>query len=247
MNNGSFHAFGVGNRGSLSGSWNASYGNTNDTFQTASQFAFNNLQTVSGHVLSVSGDVSRKTVEFHAPFEHNPLLNVMNVFTSNPESENVTTYRNETTHDSFNGALVNQGILRSIEYNNPPSVEVSPVSGFPQAVVFRPPPNTSLQFSTPTPALFDQDTLKLPPSVSLPPPSPPRPLPTALSTSILETSSQLTGLQYNNPPRGGVCMTSSYEVKADSDFGDGSPQQTPDTQSQPPAPTTPDCTPQEKK
>lgn len=139
-------------------------------------------------------------------------------------------------------------LIKGIEYANPPRGGVSPASDFQQAGGYKPPPNTSLQFNPSAPALYDQEIVKRPPFVNLPPPLPPPPLPTALSNSIQESTSQLMGIQYNTPPRGGVCLTSSYELKNDSDFGDGSPQQAPDVQAQPPASTAaPDCTPQDKK
>jgi hypothetical protein len=137
--------------------------------------------------------------------------------------------------------------IEGIEYANSPRGGVSPASGFQPAGGYKPPPNTSLQFSQPALNLVDQDPVKPPPRVFLPPPAPPRPLPTALSTSIQEGTSQLMGMQFNTPPRGGVCLASSHEEKSDLNFGNGTPQDTPDEQTNPSAPKLPDCTtPQEK-
>jgi len=106
---GSFHSD-AGNRVSIAGSWTAMYG-TSDRFNAESRYSFDEHQTASGHVFTGIGIVSRERVEQHDPFQHEPLLNWINVFNFNdPMTVTEWTRRNESYNDSFNGALVNQSI-----------------------------------------------------------------------------------------------------------------------------------------
>jgi hypothetical protein len=166
---GSFHTLNTDNRLSIAGSWTAVYGNITDHFNAESAYSFNQLQTASGHILTGTGIVSFQRVEQHDPFQHEPLLNWINVFNFNdPMTMTETTRRNESYNDSFNGALANQQIQRA-ESNFRPGVPNIPAT----------PPDVQLY----------QDILKRPPYIFIPPPSPPRPEQNAFSNDNRESNS----------------------------------------------------------
>ena len=176
---GSFHSFDPGGRISIAGSWTAEYGNTRDRFNAESSYSFDQLQTDSGHVLSGSGIVVRERIEQHDQFQHEPLLNWMNLFNFNdPMNVSETTRRFESYNDSFNGAMANQAIQHATEFNHQPSASVQ------------------VNWSLPTPQ--DQEILKRPPYQFLPPPQPPRPEP-----SVLGLGNQIDG---SSPSVNGVLM-----------------------------------------
>jgi hypothetical protein len=158
LNSGSFHTVPVSSHLFLDSDWNAVYGPTGDRLNVFSRYSFNQLQTTSRAFLTGSGFVSRTRVEQHKSFDEVPLLRGMGLFDFNdPMNVREITRRQESYHTYFNGALANQSIQRAGEFN--------PHANVPGAL------------SAPSPALYDQDTRKRPPSSFGVPPSPPRPQP----------------------------------------------------------------------
>jgi hypothetical protein len=154
----------------VSTNWSSVDGITSDKFDTRSSYRFNGLDSPSGHVLTGIGTVFRERKEQHDPFQFDPILNTLNIFNPNESmNTNETTWRNETIHDTFNGAMVNQNIQRAAEFNPPPSI--------------------SIQVMPSASQLYDQDILKRPPSTFIPPPSPLRPEPNTFSNDNREGDS----------------------------------------------------------
>ena len=201
---GSFRSSDTGNRLSVAGSWTAIYGNTSDRFNAESAYSFNQLQTLSGHVITGYGVGALERVEQHNPFEHEPLLNWTNVFNFNdPITVTETTRRSELYSDLFNGALANQSIQRALANR---TVERPP------AVI--PSPNISIPVSLSAPHLYDDQTVKRPPSVFNPPLEPPRPQPAVIGSGAPPM---------NSPPQvNGVLMTATVVHKKPTDKVDTS-------------------------
>jgi len=153
---GAFDTLNIGSRLSISGDWTAAYGDTSDRLSVFDRYAFNRLQTVSGQVLTGTGFVSHVRVEQHSPFQDLPLLRWVDLFNfDDPMNMTERTRRHESYNVSFNGALANQSIQRAAEFN--------------------PHANNSAPFNPSAPNLYDQGSVKHPPTVYLPQPSPPRP------------------------------------------------------------------------
>ena len=161
-NKGSFHTLNMGSRLSISGDWRAVYDDTNDRFDAQSRYAFNQLQTASGNILTGNGFVQRERIEPHGPFENLPLLRWESLFEFH-DSGTVTerTKRHESYNIYFNGELADRGIQSATEFN-------------PRAVV-------AVEFKAPAPALYDREGVKRPPAASVPPLRPPRPQPSVSS------------------------------------------------------------------
>jgi hypothetical protein len=140
---------------SITGVWVAHNDVTFDRFDAASRYAFNGLETPSGQILTGYGIASRERVELNQPFSLSSLFETRDT-TSMTES----TRRFESYNESFNGALANQAIQQSTEFNHRPDISVH------------------VDWSLPTPQ--NQDIVKRPPNQFLPPPEAPRPLPNAV-------------------------------------------------------------------
>jgi hypothetical protein len=197
--NGSFRYGESRDRLSIAGGWAAQYGDRADRFTAWSRYTFNQLSANSGQIFSGAGVVGRVRTEDHSLLYNEPLLKWLS---PEPGNTTETTWRRESYHYSFNGSLVNESIRRATE------VPVSP--GLTSAITHEPP--ISVQ---PKPAefeLYNQDIVKRPPSVFLPPPSPPRPLPSALAEPLgLSLAAAAAG-------RGGIRMSVEVTEGDDLDF-----------------------------
>jgi hypothetical protein len=97
-----------------------------------------------------------------------------------------TTRRHESYNDSFNGALANQNIRRATEFNPHSNTSAAPSATLfnDQENVKRPPlpslPPPPCRGIDPQCLPQPETTKKRPPSIFLPPPSPPRPIPVPL-------------------------------------------------------------------